>query len=101
MPPRGRMEAIDEGPVFTHHEVTASLKVSKPGTLHALAYCNIHGLWESSKEVSWGSGVCTVTYPHWLVLVWKPCSGKAPGCFGIRLQGRKPLRSRFCPVLGQ
>ena len=46
------MEAIDEGPVYTHHEMTASLKVSKPGMLHALAYCNIHGLWESSKEIS-------------------------------------------------
>ena len=42
----------NEGPVYTHHEVTTSLKVSKPGTLHALAYCNIHGLWESSKEIS-------------------------------------------------
>jgi len=27
------------------------MKVSKPGTLHALALCNIHGLWESSKEI--------------------------------------------------
>ena len=42
----------NEGPVYTHHEVTTSLKVSKPGTLHALALCNIHGLWESSKELS-------------------------------------------------
>jgi superoxide reductase len=32
--------------------VAASLKVSKAGTLHALALCNIHGLWESSKEIS-------------------------------------------------
>jgi len=36
-----------------------------------------------------------------LVSVWKPYSGKAPGCFGTRLQGRKPLQSRFCPILGQ
>jgi len=41
----------NQGPVHTHHEVTTSLKVSKPGTLHALALCNIHGLWESSKEI--------------------------------------------------
>ena len=41
-----------QGPVYTHHEVTTSLKVNKAGTLHALALCNIHGLWESSKEVS-------------------------------------------------
>ena len=44
----------NQGPVYTHHGVTASLKVNKAGTLHALALCNIHGLWESSKEVSVG-----------------------------------------------
>ena len=41
----------NQGPVYTNHEVTASLKVSKPGTLLALAFCNIHGLWESSKDI--------------------------------------------------
>ncbi len=41
----------NEGPVYTHHQVTASLRINKPGTLHALALCNIHGLWESSKEI--------------------------------------------------
>ncbi|MEA3459761.1 MAG: class II SORL domain-containing protein [Chloroflexota bacterium] len=41
----------NQGPVYTNHEVTASLKITKPGTLHALALCNIHGLWESSKEI--------------------------------------------------
>ena len=41
----------NQGPVYTHHGVTASLRVNKAGTLHALALCNIHGLWESSKEI--------------------------------------------------
>jgi superoxide reductase len=41
----------NEGPVTTNQSVTASLKIAKPGTLHALAYCNIHGLWESTKEI--------------------------------------------------
>ena len=41
----------NQGPVYTHHEVTASLKLNKPGALYALALCNIHGLWESSKEI--------------------------------------------------
>ncbi len=41
----------NQGPVYTHHQVTVGLKITKPGTLHALALCNIHGLWESSKEV--------------------------------------------------
>ena len=40
------------GPVYTHPEATVSMKVDRPGTLHALAYCNIHGLWEFSKEIS-------------------------------------------------
>jgi superoxide reductase len=44
----------NQGPVYTHHAVATSLKIDKPGTLHALAYCNIHGLWESSKEIRVG-----------------------------------------------
>jgi superoxide reductase len=41
----------NQGPVYTNHEVVASLKLGKSGTLHALALCNIHGLWESSQEI--------------------------------------------------
>jgi superoxide reductase len=44
----------DTGPVYTNHTVTTSCKVGKGGTLHALAFCNIHGLWESSKEIKTG-----------------------------------------------
>ncbi|HHX65221.1 MAG TPA: Neelaredoxin [Chloroflexi bacterium] len=40
------------GPVYTHHEVTTALKINKPGTLHAIAFCNIHGLWEYTKEIA-------------------------------------------------
>ena len=41
----------NQGPVYTHHQVTAALKVTEPGTLHAVSLCNIHGLWENSKDV--------------------------------------------------
>ena len=41
----------NQGPAYTHHQVSASLKINKAGTLHAVAFCNIHGLWESSKEI--------------------------------------------------
>ena len=41
----------NQGPVHTNHEVAFSFKTSKPGTLHALAYCNIHGVWESGKRI--------------------------------------------------
>ena len=44
-------KGADEGPVYTHHEATFSFKTSVPGTLTAVAYCNIHGLWESSKPI--------------------------------------------------
>ena len=45
------VKGANEGPVYTDHTVTASMRMTEPGTLHALAYCNIHGLWESSKQV--------------------------------------------------
>jgi len=44
----------NEGPVFTNHTVKASMKINKPGTLHALSLCNIHGLWEDTKEIALG-----------------------------------------------
>jgi superoxide reductase len=44
-------KGANEGPVYTDHSVSASCKLKKSGTLHALSYCNIHGLWESSKEI--------------------------------------------------
>jgi superoxide reductase len=45
-------EGPNKGPVYTNHEVTASIKVAKLGTIYALALCNIHGLWEGVKEVT-------------------------------------------------
>jgi superoxide reductase len=48
------VEGPDTGPVYTNHTVTTSCKISKGGTLHALAFCNIHGLWESSKDIKAG-----------------------------------------------
>jgi superoxide reductase len=44
----------NQGPVYTHHQVTACMKTAKAGTLHAMALCNIHGLWESSREIKVG-----------------------------------------------
>jgi superoxide reductase len=45
-------DGADSGPVYTNHEATASLKLAKGGTLMALSYCNIHGLWQSSKAIA-------------------------------------------------
>jgi superoxide reductase len=41
----------NQGPVYTNHQAIASIKINKPGVLHALSYCNIHGMWESSKDI--------------------------------------------------
>jgi superoxide reductase len=45
------VDGPDQGPVYTHHAVTASMKINKPGVLYATSLCNIHGLWEYTKEV--------------------------------------------------
>ncbi|MGE5197722.1 MAG: class II SORL domain-containing protein [Deltaproteobacteria bacterium] len=41
----------DTSTVYTHHEVVLSFKTDKPGTIYASSYCNIHGLWQNSKEI--------------------------------------------------
>ncbi|MBN1979539.1 MAG: class II SORL domain-containing protein [Anaerolineae bacterium] len=45
------VQGANQGPVYAHHSVSAAMKINRPGTLHALAYCNIHGLWESKQEI--------------------------------------------------
>jgi superoxide reductase len=44
-------EGANAGPVYTHSAVSASMKIKKPGVLHASSFCNIHGLWESSQTI--------------------------------------------------
>ncbi len=44
-------EGADQGPVYTHHAVTAAMKIKQSGTIFATALCNIHGLWENSRRV--------------------------------------------------
>jgi superoxide reductase len=46
------VEGPNKGPVYTHHGVTVSLKINKPGTILASSLCNIHGLWENAKTIS-------------------------------------------------
>ena len=42
----------NEGPVHACPVVQTSVKITKAGTLFAAAYCNIHDLWEASKNIS-------------------------------------------------
>jgi superoxide reductase len=45
------VDGANKGPVYTNHTVIAELKTSKPGRLVAASYCNIHGMWESYKDI--------------------------------------------------
>ncbi len=45
------VEGPDKSSVYTHHEVSMSMKTGKPGAICATALCNIHGLWQSEKEI--------------------------------------------------
>jgi superoxide reductase len=45
-------EGPNKGPVYTHHEGAAQMKTAKAGSLHAMALCNIHGLWQSNRNVA-------------------------------------------------
>jgi superoxide reductase len=45
------VDGANQGSVYTHHEVTASMMLKKPGTLMAISLCNIHGLWESGFDI--------------------------------------------------
>jgi superoxide reductase len=41
----------DQGPLYTDYSVTVKAIIKKPGTIHVLSFCNIHGLWENSKDI--------------------------------------------------
>ena len=45
------VDGANQGPVYTNHSVVSEFKTSKSGTLIATSYCNIHGLWDNSKEI--------------------------------------------------
>jgi len=43
--------AHGEGDSYNEPVVETNIKINKSGILYALSYCNIHGLWENSKEI--------------------------------------------------
>ncbi|MBD3263702.1 MAG: Neelaredoxin [Candidatus Omnitrophica bacterium] len=45
------VQGSDTSSVYTHHQASMYFKTEKSGTIYASAYCNIHGLWSSSKEL--------------------------------------------------
>ncbi len=45
---------ISLAPVTAQPEVILKLKLQKGGVLHAVEYCNLHGLWSGKKEIRVG-----------------------------------------------
>ncbi len=43
---------FDLGPTFAVPTITTKLLVEADTTLHALEYCNLHGVWASSMDIS-------------------------------------------------
>ena len=48
----GQGAVANEGPAYTAPSARFRVKLAKSGTLHAVAYCNIHGLWTSSTDIA-------------------------------------------------
>src|SRR3989338_10216082 len=44
-------QGMNTSTIYTHSEGVLSFKTSKSGTIFASSYCNIHGLWQSSKKL--------------------------------------------------
>ena len=41
-------------PVLSEPAVTIKAKLQREGVIHAMEYCNLHGLWSNKKEVRFG-----------------------------------------------
>jgi len=46
------MDTSLSGPALSEPVGSSVLKITKPGTIIVQSYCNLHGLWESSQEIS-------------------------------------------------
>lgn len=44
--------AHGESEIFAEPSGSVAVKLPKSGTIYALSYCNIHGLWENRFEIS-------------------------------------------------
>lgn len=46
------IQGPDTSTVFSHPEAALRVKTDKSGVIFASSYCNIHGLWQNSKEIN-------------------------------------------------
>jgi superoxide reductase len=42
---------VSLNPVTTQPEITLPVKLQKSGVIHAVQYCNLHGLWTGKKDI--------------------------------------------------
>lgn len=47
-----KFTAHGESDIYDEPVMATSVKLNKSGTIHVLSYCNIHGLWENSKDIT-------------------------------------------------
>lgn len=45
-------QGADTSTVYTAPEASLKFKTDKPGAILASSYCNIHGLWQGSKDIT-------------------------------------------------
>jgi superoxide reductase len=45
------LAAMSLTPVYSEPDVKLNVKLKKGGTIHAIEYCNVHGLWEGIKVI--------------------------------------------------
>ncbi|MGB9831228.1 MAG: class II SORL domain-containing protein, partial [Fervidicoccus fontis] len=45
------LATVEFEPEYSEPIITLTLKLKKSGTIYALGYCNLHGVWEGKKEV--------------------------------------------------
>jgi len=45
------IQGPDTSTIYTNHKGVLIFKTEKPGTLLASSFCNLHGLWQSSKRL--------------------------------------------------
>lgn len=48
----GDSMSVTPGPAFTEPSARFRVRLAVSGTLHATAYCNLHGLWTSAAEIA-------------------------------------------------
>jgi superoxide reductase len=46
------LSRVEFSPALTEPSVTLTVKLQKKGVIHAVEYCNLHGLWSDKKEIT-------------------------------------------------